>query len=309
MTTLITPEEVQRWIPGRLTMDSSSLGWSNLTLKGYSYDSLDVAIPSMRDYMLVRYKRDDAVMSRSAGGPWQSERVSPGAFSILTRGEQSQWKWDRPIDVTHLYVPQTELSRVAEDVFERDIKDVSMEDCVRAEDPILTCLMTAFENELNSGGIGGNLYLAALREQLCIHLLRHYAKASYREVLLDGRMASWQRRRVVEFIEENLDRNIKLDEIAFEMHLSVSGLIRKFQADFDCSPHAYVLNQRLERAKRMLTERTDMPLRLVAESCGFSDASHMVRHFKRAFLMTPSEYRGLKDCSDSSDLKFCSGSR
>lgn len=295
---LITPDEVPRWIPGKLTMDSSALGWSNLALKGYSYDRLDVKIPSMRDYMIVSYKKVDAVMSRSAGGAWQSERVSPGAFSILTRGEESQWRWDRPIDVTHIYLPQSELSRVAEDVFERDIRDVCMEDCVRAEDPILTCMMTAFENELTSRGLGGDIYRAALREQLCIHMLRHYAKTTCREVPMDGRMAGWQRRRVVEFIEENLHRNVKLDEIAAEVHLSVSGLTRKFQAEFECAPHAYVLNKRLERSKQILTEKAEMPLRLVAENCGFSDASHMVRHFKRAFLMTPSEYRGSKDAPD-----------
>lgn len=291
MNSLITPDDVPLWIPGQITKDSSSMGWSDLVLKGYRYESLEVEIPSMRDYMIVCYKQDDAVMSRRAEGAWKSEHVARGTFSILTRGEQSQWKWDRPIDVTHLYVTKKDLSCVAEDVFEQDIMEICMEDCIRADDPILTGLMAAFENELASGGIGGDIYLAALRNQLCIHLLRRYAKASCRELPFDGRMTSWQRRRVVEFIEENLDRSIKLDEIASELHLSVSGLIRKFQAEFNESPHAYVLKKRLERSKRILRERMEMPLRLVAENCGFSDASHMIRQFKRSFSMTPSEYR------------------
>lgn len=42
---------VQRWIPGQLTLDSAALGWEGLTLKGYHYDSIDVAIPPMRDYI------------------------------------------------------------------------------------------------------------------------------------------------------------------------------------------------------------------------------------------------------------------
>lgn len=292
MNSLITPDDVPRWIPGQITKDSSPLGWTDLVLKGYRYDSLDVMIPSMRDYMLVCYKQDDAIMSRRAGGAWRSEHVSRGTFSILTQGEQSQWKWDRPIDVIHLYLTKKDLSSVAEDVFERNIKEICMEDCIRTEDPILAGLMAAFENELASSGIGGEIYLAALRNQLCIHLLRRYAKASCREVTFDGRLTSWQRRRVVDFIEDNLDRSIKLEEIASELHLSVSGLIRKFQAEFNESPHAYVLSKRLDRSKRLLKERTEMPLRLVAESCGFSDASHMIRQFKRSFSMTPSEYRG-----------------
>jgi AraC family transcriptional regulator len=291
MNRLISPEEVPLWIPGQLTFDSSSLGWDGVTLKGYRYDSLDVAIPSMRDYMLVRYKGDEAMMSRRAGGPWRSERVERGVFSLLTRGEQSQWKWDRPIDVAHIYLPQTEISRVAEDVFERDIDDVGMEDCIRAEDKILPCLMTAFESELEGGGPGGGLYVAALKEQLCIHLLRHYAKVVFREVPMKGHLAAWQRRRLIQYIEENLERNLKLEELAAEVGMSVSGLIRKFHADFDCAPHAYVLQRRVERAKRLLGGRSDLPLKVVAADCGFTDQSHMIRHFKRVFQQTPMEYR------------------
>lgn len=288
---LISPEEVAHWIPGQLTLDSASRSWDGLSLKGYRYDSLDVVIPAMRDYMIVRYKSDEAIMSRRAGGPWRSERVSRDAFSLLTRGEQSQWKWDRPIDVTHLYLPQAELSRVAEDIFERSIDCVGMEDCIRSEDNILPCLMTAFEAELADGGLGGNLYLAALKEQLCVHLLRNYATVRFKEASVGGRMASWQRRRLVEFVEENLGRSIRLEELAHEVRTSVSGLMRKFHAEFDCAPHAYVLRQRLERAQRLLAEPAAMPHKLIAANCGFSDQSHMVRHFKRAFQLTPVEYR------------------
>jgi AraC family transcriptional regulator len=288
---LITPDEVQRWIPGELTLDSAALAWEGLTLKGYHYDSIDVAIPPMRDYMIVRYKGDEAVMSRRAGGPWRSERVAQGLFSLLTRGESSQWKWDRPIDVTHVYVPQTEICRVAEDVFERSIDDVAMEDCIRSEDTILPGLMTAVEAELQSGGLGGNLYRAALVDQLCVHLLRHYAKVKFREVPLAGRMAEWQRRRLVQYIEGNLSRNFKLDELAREAGMSVSGLIRKFRAEFGCAPHAYVLRQRLEFARRLIGRAVAMPLKCIATDCGFSDQSHLMRHFKRAFQQTPVEYR------------------
>ncbi len=293
MSSLITPDEVPRWIPGRLTMDSGPLGWDETVLKGYHYDSLDVAIPSMRDYMLVCYKGDEAVMSRRAGGAWQSDRVGQGVFSLLTRGESSHWKWDRPIEVTHLYLSHSEISRVAGEVFERSIHDIDIEDCVRTEDPILPSLIAAFETELGNTGLGGNLYRAALMDQLCIHVLRRYAKVRFKEAPLAGRMAEWQRRRLVQYIEAHLDRNIKLDEMAGEVGISVSGLIRKFQTEFGCAPHAYVLGQRLERARAMLSARETMPLKVIASDCGFSDQSHFLRHFKRAFQQTPTEYRKL----------------
>jgi len=41
---------------------------------------------------------------------------------------------------------------------------------IRAEDPVLPALTTLFENELNCGMLGGQLYVDALKAQLCIHM-------------------------------------------------------------------------------------------------------------------------------------------
>lgn len=73
--------------------------------------------------------------------------------------------------------------------------------------------------------------------------------------------------------------------------MSVSGLVRKFRAEFGCAPHAYVLRQRLEFARRLLGRAAAVPLKCIAADCGFSDQSHLMRHFKRAFQQTPVEYR------------------
>jgi len=94
-----------------------SAGLGGITLKGYCYTELEVAIPKMRDFMIVAYRSGSAEMSRRSGGPWHSERVEPGIVSILTRAEQSQWRWSKPIDVSHLYLSQPALAQVAGEVF------------------------------------------------------------------------------------------------------------------------------------------------------------------------------------------------
>src|SRR5208283_175000 len=55
-------------------------------------------------------------------------------------------------------------------------------------------------------------------------------------------------------------------------------------------PHAYVMRRRIEHAKRRLARR-DIPLKVVAADCGFSDQSHMTRLFRRLLGTTPAEYR------------------
>ena len=294
MKELISPEQITQWIPGDLTLDSSPLSWEGMTLKGYRYTELDVAIPEMRDFMIVIYKRGIAEMSRRNSGPWHSETVEPGVMSILTRGEQSQWRWDKPIDVSHLYLSQSAIARVAGEVLERDIEDIGMYDLVSANDPILPNMVALLEHELNEGGLGGKLYVESLKNQVCIHLLRRYANITFRENRAYGRLSPAQCRLLVEFVQENIGENISLEDLAGLTHLTVFSFIRKFQTEFNCPPHVYVMRQRIEHAKRLLA-RHDMPLKVVAANSGFSDQSHMTRLFRKCLNMTPSEYRGKRD--------------
>lgn len=290
MSELISPEQLVQWIPGNLVLDSTAHAWDGITLKGYSYTDLDVEIPTMRDFMIVVYKGGVADMSRRSGGVWTSARVEPGIVSVLTRAEQSQWRWDNPIDVSHMYLSHTAMANVAGEVLERDIKDIEMYDLVRSEDKVLPALLTMLENELENGGFGGNLYVESLRNQLCVHVLRRFANIVFREQRAYGRLSAAQCRLIVQYIEEHIEQNISLDDLASLTHLTVSSLIRKFQTEFSCPPHVYVMRQRLEHAKRMLV-RADVPLKVVAASCGFSDQSHMTRYFRRYLNSTPSEYR------------------
>jgi AraC family transcriptional regulator len=290
MNNLIPPEQLVQWIPGNLTLDSTAHAWDGITLKGYSYTDLEVNIPTMRDFMIVVYKGGVSDMSRRSGGVWTSARVEPGVVSILTRDEQSQWRWDKPIDVAHMYLSHSAMAKVAGEVLERDIEDIEMYDLVRSEDKVLPYLQTMFENELSSDGFGGNLYVESLRNQLCIHVLRRFANVIFREQRAYGRLSPTQCRQITQYVDENIEQNITLDDLSSLTQIPVFSLIRKFQTEFNCPPHAYVMGQRLEHAKRMLV-RSNVPLKVVAANCGFSDQSHMTRYFRRFLNLTPSEYR------------------
>jgi AraC family transcriptional regulator len=286
----IPPDLIAQWIPGDVILDSAHLAWEGMALKGYRYTELDVEIPEMRDYMIVVYRRGAAAMSRRSGGPWQSEKVAPGTMSILTRGQQSQWRWDQPIDVSHVYLSQAAVARVAGEVFERDVQDVEMFDLVSADDPVLPGMVSLLEHELKQDGVGGTLYVESLKNQLCIHLLRRYAKTVFRERAAYGKLSPAQRRLLVQYVQENIDQNISLVDLAGLTQLTESSFIRKFRNEFDCPPHEYVMRQRIGHARRLLA-RPDMPLKTIAASSGFSDQSHMTRLFRKYFDMTPAEVR------------------
>jgi AraC family transcriptional regulator len=286
---LVEPEQIPAWIPGKMTLDSKQQGWDGMTLRGYHYPDLSVDIPAMRDYMFVVYKHGVSKMSRRHNGPWQDYKVEPGVISILTRAEQSQWKWNKPIDVSHLYLSHSSLAKVAENVFDRDIADIHLHDRVRVEDKVLPSLVSRLEDELSSQAIGGDLYIEAIKNQLCVHVLRQYSDVRFK-ALSAGGFSLPQKRLLNDFIEESISLNISMAELANLVQLSVFHFTRKFSADFGCSPHSFIIKKRLDLALKLLSN-SSLPIKVIAAQCGFSDQSHLTRLLRRFTGTTPAAFR------------------
>lgn len=97
-------------------------------------------------------------------------------------------------------------------------------------------------------------------------------------------------RRLREYIEANLSERIDLAVLAGIAGLSIFHFAREFKQSTGVTPHHYVVHKRVERARKMLAG-TDFSLSEIAFAAGFSDQSHLTRHFRRTVGMTPREFR------------------
>jgi AraC family transcriptional regulator len=287
----IRPEELPRWVPGKILLASDTSRFSDVVLRRYEYQPSEVFIPPLRDYGLVLYKRGPTSMDRRVDGPWSRELLVPGNVSLLTRVEPSYWHWTADIEVTHLYLSQDVLARVSADVFDRDIADVRLKDVLKVDDEVLRGSITAMAEEVQTNNLGGQLFVDALATQACIQILRHHAFVTFREKSVAGTgLSSLQAKIVSRYIEENLDQQLRLADLANVARISVTHFLRQFKRRFGCAPHDYVIQRRLARAQRLLA-KTSLSLKEVAASSGFADQSHMTRAFQKFLRTTPGAYR------------------
>ncbi len=98
-------------------------------------------------------------------------------------------------------------------------------------------------------------------------------------------------RRVREKIEANIDSELTLTSLARESGYSLAHFLRMFRAATGLTPHQFVLELRLTRAKELLS-RKKSSLIDVALSCGLSSQSHMTSVFRQHQAITPAEFRG-----------------
>lgn len=96
--------------------------------------------------------------------------------------------------------------------------------------------------------------------------------------------------RVVDYIEEHLDQDLSLAELASLVHLSVTQFARAFKAAYGTAPYRYIIRRRVQRAE-VLLRTSDQKIASIAATVGFPNQSRFASSFAQMTGSTPSLFR------------------
>jgi AraC family transcriptional regulator len=136
---------------------------------------------------------------------------------------------------------------------------------------------------------GSPSYASALGVVLA-HELAKLERGASRVAVFRGGLAGWQQKKVTDFIEEHLNEDISLHELAGMVELSRYHFARAFKQSFGVPPHRYHMSRRMERAKTLLEER-NRSVTEVGLMLGFAETSSFTTSFRRTVGVTPSDFR------------------
>ena len=105
-----------------------------------------------------------------------------------------------------------------------------------------------------------------------------------------GAIAPRNMKRLIEYVDAHLHEDIGLAELAEIAGWGVRHFTRVFQQSMGQTPHRWVMDRRVSRAKYFLS-REEMSLAEIAFTCGFADQSHFTTCFRRATGYTPLKWR------------------
>nr|WP_319485179.1 AraC family transcriptional regulator [uncultured Cohaesibacter sp.] len=249
--------------------------WSN-SQDHLTYDDLE-------GHALSFYVRDGQDVWRVDQEP---KHGWPGAMCIFPQGQSSEWLVNGPLTMMHLYLPDEELRRCYSEMMDRDGRQIELAEATYVSpDDLIVPFSHLFQatNERNLLGA----------EEAMVELIAGVLaqKRFHGEVVapMRGGLSAPVRRRLVDYIEANLDQVIHLRDLGQIANLSEFHLQRSFKQTCGVSPNLYIAHRRVERAKGLI--RAGEPLAQVADACGFSSQSHFTRSFKTGTGATPAAYR------------------
>lgn len=229
-----------------------------------------------------------------AGGTGTFRRGAPGAkgapdkLCIMPAGEEAAWIVNGDIRLAHLYFSPERFALGCVQLLDREPRELQLREHTFLDDPQQAARFRQLV-QLDWNEPGERLHTSSLAQAIVDHAL--LTQVGRRDGLrLKGGLAPALRRRLGDYIEQNLAEPLSLGELAALAALSEYHFARMFRESFGMPPHQYVLARRLARAGELLRQGR-LALSEVALACGFSSASHFANRFRAALGATPGEYR------------------
>jgi len=221
------------------------------------------------------------------------QTLEPGAITIVPAGLSMHWQFydTAQNDTLHLYVDPHFLRTTAESL-DVDYGQISIAPQFGIRDEHIHHIGMSLHHELKDANVVGRLYADSLAKALAMQLVRRY---SYLQDLQTSRggMAPRKLRKAIEFINSNLDEEeeaVALAAVADEVQMSYSHFSRAFKQSMGVSPNVYMTEQRIARAKKLLSE-TDLRIADIALRTGFASQSHFTSTFRKLVWTTPKAFR------------------
>lgn len=276
----------------RLIAHSQDSGWRSLhaaILEEAPFQATER--PIRHPALIYHLSRPTQVTRKIEGAVRETALIGPRRICLTPGEATTQWQHAGHPEILQVYLRQSIYEAAVTEIYGCDSSGAELVPRFAILDPLLEQLAIAITNALRDGGAEDGLYIDTVAQMMAVHLARSHSSRSRPARIHPVRpLSGWKMRRVIEYIEDNLEGDLSLQAMAAEVDISPLYLARAFKSAVGQSPHQYVLARRIERAKELL-RNTDLPVVDVALSSGFSSQSHLSHWFIRQVGVSPAVYR------------------
>lgn len=224
--------------------------------------------------------------------------IGPGSIFLNAPGDTVNVDLevrDATIESIHVYVRREIVDEVALEMVDGDPSRVNAPSQFVTADPLLKSLMETSIIAAQDDSVGTPMFADYLSRAIAAQWIRAYTGARLRSRIGDssGGRNSKALNDAIDYLNDNIDQPISLEDIGRATNRSASHVSRMFTSELGMPPHQYLMRLRVQKARTLL-EKTSLSIAEIAYTCGFSHQEHLSRLFRRFTDTTPAAYRRSK---------------
>ncbi len=224
-------------------------------------------------------------------GQWHHEQYIKGDIALVAAGELfPRVRVDREVSLLELFLDPDYL---LQGIGEIDKPKIQLRSHLRLQDPLIQQMALALKTELEVAQEDSKQYADSMATALGTHLLRRYGVKNSLVKEYSGGLTPSQLKIIIEYIQTHLEHDLSLNTLASLIHISPHYFASLFKQSIGLSPHKYITQCRLEKAKKLLRQQ-NLPIVFICQEVGFKNQSHFTRVFRQHFKITPKAYQDLR---------------
>jgi len=285
---LADSRKITEIVPDRPVAEGMDRTWSSVFLAKYFLPPWETPVLSTSQHLIAVNLAGRSSVELQQDGRWQAYPLEEDSIAIIPAGFVWASRWPSAMKCLHVCL---DSSFVARSVYAgSQTETVDLECHFYVKDPLIYHLAMALKAEQDQHQYCDRIYAESLAMALSVHLVKHY---SVRKKPLDDYSRNLPQpslKTAIDFILDNLDQPLSLEALAKLTQMSPSHFAHSFKAALGTSPHQFIVQQRIEKAKHLL-QHSDFTVRDIACRCGFSSQSHLDTTFHKHAGVTPYAYR------------------
>jgi AraC family transcriptional regulator len=267
---------------------SEGLGWSSAFASIQRERPYDGKLHALSDSLMVLHRGGPVDITYTVEGKSVPRHIPRGGVFFLPAGHECDVRLHAALDSTHMYL-RSSLFADQEDAEHNLVGGLAP--MLGEKDAVLEHLAAAIGDTIAGGLPASSLFVDPIAKALANRFIAiNYHKPAPDSKKHPQRLTRRQMQRICDFVEANLETDIRLDMMANLCGRSTEYFVRLFKATNGVSPYQYVLNRRIERAKALIGDE-GQSIADIALQCGFSHQEHLTRMFRRFTGVTPGRYR------------------
>jgi AraC family transcriptional regulator len=270
------------------TLSSVPAAWGGIVLENYSVPAVLIPRHEHPEHFLHLVLRGNVEYQIRTRGRDLRFTSRPGTLFLLPRGTVDEINWRGPTQRIAVAVHRRLLTNALDEAADAD--DLELTEHWNLIDRHLSALLLEMTADLEDDSPAGRLYGESLANTLAVYLLNRYAVRRITPVGYKGGLPGYRLKRVLDFIGEKFEEDISLPQLAAIAGMSPHYFSQLFKQSTGRAPHQFVLQKRIEHAKKQLRNPKSSVTDAALEA-GFQSPSHFARVFRKLEGTTPSRFR------------------
>jgi AraC family transcriptional regulator len=284
------PDKLKQFLPQPLIISSPVADWNGFYFAYHRQSNYQLPETSPLQHIITIYTREFQAKLK-INGHWQSKSYTATDVGIFPAHQISPAvQFEQELGFIHVGLEPAMITRVAYESVNADAVEIVQQ--LQTPDPLIQQIGLTLKQEIETNGFDSSLYIESAVNLLAVHLLKRYSTQKFIIREYTGGLPKQKLKEVIAYINDNLDQNLSLAEIAAIAQISPHYFASLFKQSMGIAPHQYITKCRVERAKYLLAKR-ELSVIQVSQLVGFQSQSHFTKVFRKYIGITPQAFKKL----------------